>query len=579
MWLRLLVIVTIILVDIYSEPLNNILRSLDLELSYKTIFLLQNQNASLCWNRTDFEETVPILNFNASESVYLRDSFNRKILVLVCLDKNEKQAMQVLYKSLQDMRDTHTILFASSDSQISGLFSECFNEKMLNVLAFQGSDRDVVYSYQAFPEFRLKKRTVMEINRYFEPQLKDLGGYTLKVLPDNIMPRTVAYRTPDGRRQLGGYLWHFMRIYASTINATLKVCWDLVPEEGMTHLAMVIQLAKMAGVDFPLGIDGLDLESAKQNVPLEMSSWFLMLPMEPGIPRSRFIQRLRLEGMIPLMLLVAVALGNAHRIEAGLGPSWRSFFIDDQSLRGILGQPFVLPGRLSLKLMTIYGMLLIGGFFMNNYYTAVLETWLVHPPVADRINSWEQMHSLNQKILIIPAEKEYMTEAMGEEFMDTHRDMFQVTNSAEFQRKRLQMDQTYAYPVTTTLWPLLKQVQVRLQRPIFRRSREIVFMPVLILTMSLMNNCPFHKSLLTYRRRALESGLYDNWFKRSFEELRSLQKISYRTVDSDTGVYCDLKWDDFYNIWLGFVVGTMLSGLGFLLELGYHRWSLKRKHK
>ncbi|KAH8301744.1 hypothetical protein KR059_010313, partial [Drosophila kikkawai] len=574
MWLGLLVVITTF-VYICSEPLNNILHSLDVEIAYKTIFLLQNQNESLCWNQTDFEESVPILNFNASESVYLKDSFNSEILVLVCLDKTKNEAMEVLFKNLDDMRDTHTILFAASEVKINALFLKCFEEKMLNVLAFKGSDRSIVYSYQAFPAFRLIKRKVTDINRYFEPQLKDLGGYTLKILPDNIMPRTVAYRTPDGRRQLGGYLWHFIRNYASTLNATLKICWDLVPEEGMTHLAMVIQLAKMAGVDFPLGIDGLDLETAKQNVPLEMSSWFLMLPMEPSIPRYRLLQRLRLESMIPLMMLVAVALGNAHRIEAGLGPSWRSFVIGDQALRGTLGQPFVLPRRLSLKLMTIYGMLLIGGFFMSNYYTAVLETWLVHPPTGDPINSWQQMRSLNLKILVIPAEKEYMTEAMGLEFMDTHRNMLEITNSADFQRKRMQMDQAYAYPVTTTLWPLLEQAQVRLQRPIFRRSREIVIVDLLLLTMSLPENSPFHKSLLKYRRNTQESGLYVNWFKRSFNELRALNKICYKT-DSEIEVYCDLKWDDFYFIWIAFVIGTIISILGFLLELGYYKWSLRR---
>ncbi|KAH8234301.1 hypothetical protein KR038_007211 [Drosophila bunnanda] len=578
MWLRLFVIVSTIFVDIYSEPLNNILRSLDIEVSYKTIFLLQNQNQSLCWNQTDFEETVPILNFNASENVYLKDSFNRKILVLVCLDKYENEPIQVISKNLEDMRNTHTILFAASEVKISDLFLDCFKEKMLNVLAFQGSDRDIIYSYQAFPTFRLIKRKVVEVKRYFEPQLKDLGGYTLKVLPDNIMPRTVVYRASDGRRQLGGYLWHFIRNYASTLNATLKICWDLVPEEGMTHLAKVIEMGKAAGVDFPLGIEGLDLESAKQNVPLEMSSWFLILPMEPGIPRCSFFQRLRLDSMIPLMLLVAVALGNAHRIEAGLGPSWRSLLIDNQALRGTLGQPFVMPGRLSLKLMTIYGMLLMGGFFMSNYYTAVLETWLVHPPVPNHVDSWEEMHSLNMKILIIPAEKKYMTEAMGRDFMIAHRDVFEITNTANFQRKRLQMDQRYAYPVTNTLWPLLKQGQVRLQRPIFRRSRKIVFTPMLILTMSLPDNSLFHKSLLKYRMNTLESGLYKTWFKRSFDELRALRKISYN-VDSNLEVYRDLKWDDFYFIWLAFVAGTMVSVLGFLLELGYHSWSLKRRHK
>jgi len=572
----LYLIIAIGLVDVHCVSLRYILNALENELQYRAILLVESSSESeSCWEHKYIQGAVPILNFNANQSLYLKDALNTNILALVCLNENVESTMQALYENLEDMRDTPTILFVLSDSKVQDVFLECLRRKMLNVLAFKGLDRGFVYSFRAFPTFRVIERNVMDILQYFEQQLEDLGGHTLTTLPDNIIPRTVVYKSPDGSRQLAGYLYPFLRNYVSTINATLKVCWHLVPEDGMIQLGEVVRLSEIHDVDFPLGMHGIEHGSTSQNVPLEVSSWFLMLPMEPSLSRAQFFIMLGFEKVTPVLLLLTILLTTAHRIEMGLRPSWRCYVLGDRVLQGTLGQAFFLPRRLSVKLMLVYSLILLNGFTFSNYSITSLETWLVHPPSGHPIHSWEQMRTLNLKVLIVPSELDSMTKALGKQFTESNSDLFELSKSGNFQDKRLAMDQSYAYPVTCTLWPLLEHAQIRLPKPEFRRSREMVLIPLLIMAMPLPKNSMFHKSLNRYRALTHQSGLYEFWFKRSFNELVALRKIHYK-VNGDHQIYRDFEWQDFSYVWLGFVGGTIASILVLLAEIGYHRWQLNQ---
>ncbi|KAH8401176.1 hypothetical protein KR009_003517, partial [Drosophila setifemur] len=569
MRLALYLLIAIGLVDTQSVTLSSILKSVHYELSHRTILLLQD--SEVCWSPNEFQNDLPILIFNGNQRVYLKHKFSAKILALVCLEGSESDVMKALYSNLKDIRDTPTILFAISDSQIYTTFRDCLSKKMLNVVAFKGSDRGIIYSYRAFPTFQIIQRNVSGTRRFFEPQLKDLGGYVLKALPDNIIPRTVVYRDRNGNRQCKGYLSPFIRNYASTINASVQIAWDLVPEEGMIHLKKLMELSHDNDVDIPLAIFGLEIQDPKLGVPMQISSWFLILPMEPAIPRHCFFPNFGAEGMIPVGVLITIVLIVANRVENRFSASCQGIQMGSQVFRGVLAQPFILPRSLSLRLMFIYCILITSGYFMSNFYTAKLATWLVHPPAGSKIHSWEQMQKLNLKILIVPTEFDYIKDILGEEFIDDHRDLFKVTDSVDFQARRLAMDQSYAYPVTGTLWPLLQQAQVRLQRPIFRQSREMVFTPFMLMGMPLPENSIFKKSLSHFATRSHESGLYYLWFSRSFNELKSIGSMSYK-VDMGTQSYFDLKWQDYYFIWLGYLGGTCVGLVAFILELGNHRW-------
>ncbi|XP_033233551.1 uncharacterized protein [Drosophila pseudoobscura] len=574
MWRRLFskLVIAISLVGAQSGVLSNIMKSLKMELPFRSILLLRNvKDADTCWTREDFDRNIPILNMNASHSLYLTKIFNSELLAVVCENRSEGDTIKALYRNLQDIRYTPTILVTQSNTNLSDLFEDCRSHKMLNVLALKDSDNKFVYSYRAFPHLQVVKRRVGHIRRYFEPQLRNMEGYQIKVLPDNVMPRTVVYRDARGRRQMTGYLAHLIRIFVSTLNATLDICWKYVPEEESISKMTMDNLAQDGIVDFPLVIASPDEYPNSDNIVMEISSWFLILPMEANTPRARLFYRIKLYRHIPIVILLSLVLSNAQRVEAGLGPSVSLGIIWDYVIRGFLAQPFVLPHGLSPRLMFIYGLLFLNTMLIVNLLNVNLESLLVHPPVDSQILSFQDMRLQNLKILVIPADFNFIKKNVGEENFQKILDIFEISNSTKvFQVNRISLNPAYAYPVTLTLWPLLQLSQARLPRAIFRRSREIQFSPVIILALPLPKNSIYGQTFTNFVGHSRESGLYMYWFRQSFNELIFLDKINY-IIDNSTQPYQDLVWQDFFFIWLAYIGGILGSLLVFLVEVLYFK--------
>ncbi|XP_022229763.2 LOW QUALITY PROTEIN: uncharacterized protein LOC111079067 [Drosophila obscura] len=559
-------------------PLGHIVKSLRKELPFRSILLLRNEkDADSCWTREDFDQDIPILILNANQGVCLKKIFNSEMLAMVCVNRSEGDTMKALYRNLQDIRYTPTIIMTQSDTNLSALFEDCRSHKMLNVLALKDSDREFVYSYRAFPRLQVVKRRVLHIRRYVEPQVKNMEGYQINVLPDNIMPRSVVYRDAQGRRRMTGYLAHLIRNFVGTLNATMHICWDYVPEEETTNMKTVVGRSKDGSVDIPLVVTSLG-ECWYDNVVMEMSSWFLILPMEANIPRAHLFYIIKVHKLIPIVLLLALVLSNVQRLEAGLAPSVSLGIIWDYVLRGFLAQPFVLPYGLSPRLMLIYGLLFLHTMTISNIFNVNLESGLVHPPIDRQILSFQDMRLGNLKILVIPAEFTFINKTLGAEQFGKIVDIFEITNSSKiFQLMRSSLNPAYAYPITTTLWPLLQLSQARLTRPIFRRSREIEFSPVMILALPLPRNSIYLQAFSNFVLNAQASGLYRYWFRKTFNELICMHKINYN-VDNSTQPYQDLMWKDFYFIWLAYIGGTFASLLTFLGEVLYNKWRQGGRH-
>ncbi|XP_033253545.1 uncharacterized protein LOC108158071 [Drosophila miranda] len=491
-------IVSLSFAEAQRGALVNTLEALQGEVSFQSVLLVQNKDdTDTCWTTGDLDIGIPILNLDARQNFNLKKSFNANMLALACLGDG---IMSALYANLEEIRETPTLLVVAQDTNFSALFAECRSYHMLNVVAvWGGRDREFIYSYRAFPHLEVVRRRLRPIRRYFEPQVRDLAGHPIDVIPYSVLPRTLIFRDAHGDRQITGYLVQFYRNFARSLNTTLRYLWHLMPLDEMPVQDVILATVNESHVDFPLVLSNLDPEPFLASSVLEVSNWFLILPVEPNVPRSSLYFSLRgWPSFLALMLLQALLLGNAHHLDSGmsLALSFGHIF-GDHVLRAILAQSFLWPRRLSFSRTLLYIMLMVAGLIISTFYSANLSTVLVEPPAAYRIRSYEDLRTNRVKILlseqeIIPSTVEFLT----------------VRWSA--------LNNSYAYPVTSTLWPFLHIKQSHLQRTIFRRSQEIFFLEFMALTAPMQKNSIFRKVFNQYVANTHASGLYDLWFRQSF---------------------------------------------------------------
>ncbi|KAH8285281.1 hypothetical protein KR054_007222, partial [Drosophila jambulina] len=551
--IKLLTLIVIVLVEAQDVPLERILHSLKLELSPRTVLLLQNKGDA-CWMQNELDLNFSYLTFNSNQSNQLKGKVNRKILALVCLESGAEDLTKALYDNLMDIRGTHVLFMATMYTNITYLFESCLSNQMLNVLALRGSDREFIYSYRAFPHFKVLRRRLVQVRRYFEPQVGDLQGHPIATIPYSLLPRSVIYRDKEGRRQMTGYLTHFYKNFARTLNTTLRVRWDLVPESEAPDHNVTSGLLRDGLVDFPLVLTTLAPEPFYPSYVAEISSWFLMLPVEPDMPLSSLYFNLKgWPYFLGLMVVLALLLANAQLLESGQG-----YFtlrcgniFADHVLRAMLAQSFDMPNRrLFLSRTLLYSLLMMAGLIVSTFYSANLATLLVDPPAAYKIRSYEDLRRTHGKILISQQELPTLSNSIGEDVLEKNLDTFQITPSiVDFLNKRNELNTSFAYPVTNILWPFLQMKQIKMHRPAFRKSNEISFIPFMPVTMPMARNSIYRDAFNRYLSNTLASGLYDLWFRRSYHELIAIGKLNYTVDQGEPGGYHDLIFDDLFYVW------------------------------
>jgi len=83
------------------------------------------------------------------------------------------------------------------------------------------------YSFEAFPHFTLIQRNFSQLERgqLYPNQIKNIKGYTLRVIIELSEPNAIVYTDARGQTHIRGYMWDFIAAFAKQIGANLKAIY------------------------------------------------------------------------------------------------------------------------------------------------------------------------------------------------------------------------------------------------------------------------------------------------------------------------------------------------------------------
>ncbi|KAH8297388.1 hypothetical protein KR044_011182, partial [Drosophila immigrans] len=560
-----------------------IIKSLMIELEYESILVVDNKLTS-CVIDLQVGSTTPIVNFNENQDLSIKTLFNRRFLVLLCLGNNSTKPLKVLSKNLEGMRDAAILLMVNDGVNISlhNAFKCCLRNKMLNVLAIRNwKQDDHIYSYRAFPRLTLVKRHISEVDRFFVPQLRNMGGHPIETMPDNVLPRTVYYKDASGQPQMAGYLAPFLNNFARTLNATVKISWKHVPLDEPEEMIGRTGLYLMGKgiVDIPLSLmniaSTIDHTSLIASYVMEISTWQLIVPVEAELKSELLIFAAATKAHIYLIVLVMTLFAlmlhylRIRELEKGEGGILRCLYqLIDPVLRATLYQTFVLPRRPSERLKAVYYLLFFFSFVSYNIYVAQLEMLLIHPPRETPIRTYQDLRKAGLKILLTADDNYLMKDSVGRHHMNEFWDVYEIVNRSIFQTLRRQPNSSYAYPITHTLWPLIERKFAKQPFAPFRLSKEFTFLSLVPFGLPLPQNSIYEEALNRYILNTHCSGLYGLWFHQTFQSLVEIGKLEVLPYQSIGDTLHLLRCGDLYLVWVLFLCHIGVAITAFVFEVG-----------
>ncbi|KAH8244969.1 hypothetical protein KR032_003298 [Drosophila birchii] len=477
----------------------------------------------------------------------LYNRFNNDILVLACLSPGSVGELQLrnLVTSLRHLMAVPVLVEVvdlDREAQATEYLSLCLHKQLLNVeLYFRDYNESLIlYSYQAFPHFRLRERPVSAGlgTKIFGNKLKNLQGHRLRVLPDLSPPNSFDYRDAKGQLQVAGYLWDFIATYASWLNASLEVIRPAWRPGAAAASTYMLQLTRNGTVD--LGLTTTLITKRNLNLlhqytyPILFSSWCTMLPVEKPMPKNDLYGRIICPGAVVLLLLILLLGYLAFTYVEHLREcSWLS----------------TLPGLMALILLTTS--------------TAQLLSLLISPPLHKRISSFDDLLSSGVRILGISSE----FYDMDGFFRAKYAAAFHLINDPDqLIELRNHFNSSWAYTISLIKWHVIEQQQRHFARPLFRLSTDLCFNDYVPTSFVQAPDSVYYESLKDFSLKAIQMGFMKHWIAKSFYDMVAAGRMSIRDY-SELVVLKPLSMADLQHTWLIFGAAIVVASGVFVLEL------------
>ncbi|CAD7013819.1 unnamed protein product, partial [Ceratitis capitata] len=577
-----------------DAPFYNLFTELNHREAFQTIVLENCARNTFISEQVWAETPKLLLDTRLHHQTELKMHFNHHMLVIVCIEAENMaiDALNALANQLQHIRQTRIILWVEHKAAylaavrkrqiVTELFRYAQSLQMLNVIALFGDFGDfesnnLVYTFDAFPSFKLKSAPLTTGINYFPDKTCQLYGHPLYTLPDQNQPRTLLYRDTNGKLQLSGYVGKLVQAFSQHLNATLRFSQAVTIGENI-YQGDQLNRTRSGEIDFStsLGSYKFFANTYDFSYPFEFAKWLMMLPLERELEVNEMFlyifqsQLLRYIIVISVVVSLFLSLFDYFQVSPPRKSSRSLYAIlckREHTFRGVLGQSFPLAPYNNWRMSFIYLTIFLIGLLTNCLFSVYLKTFLTRPPTKPRIRSLEDLARSNVRCLINMREIYVFKQIYGEAGWSHYRNAFEVISSwPEFLARRLSLNTSYGYTITTSLWPIIELKQSFSQRKLFRLTTDIVMDDDLVMAIPIQENSVYKTALDRFVSAVQEAGLIHYWREMTFFDMLAVGSIKLDGLN-DSRAYRVLVLGDFHWMYWLFGVSYSVSISVFILEL------------
>lgn len=386
------------------------------------------------------------------------------------------------------------------------------------------------------------------------------------VTQSNLLPPyNILYEDKFGKRYLEGYVGNCVKTYAERHKANLEIMTTGNVLHYKELYGFVVQgLTDIPTIETPLEHEGL---STKFSYPLEFIDECFMIP----VPRAKPVNTLffSITQWSVLVIILLLSFIYATFLSVGKHRSYRylslmEVIFSDKSIRGLLGQSFVMPTKISIFMKYIYLLIFYTNLMVMTFYTAYLQSNLVALPLEKKIRNLDDIREAGLKIAVHPRD----LEDWSYDFYKNHQDILYVTNNnySEFLQLRDNFNLSYVYPVAYPSWTIYHEQQKLFKHKIFFYSTEFCTTKMMPFSIPFRPYLPFRDLFNQHLLDVRDTGLLQHWFEEVFISLIRLKMLSFDDLSKPDAYDGLINWYDLYWIWIIYCVCMCVGIVVFILE-------------
>ncbi|XP_037806577.1 uncharacterized protein LOC119600443 [Lucilia sericata] len=438
--------------------------------------------------------------------VHLLQTYSKEMLIISCMGP------LIVHFGNVEFRYVRYVILMKSFKALNAICNSVNYEigNLQHILLTEDSMRNQTLYYCPLWVGSYKILGQEQNEKIFANNYINMAGRAIVTQSNLLPPFNILYNDQFGKKKLEGYVANCVKTYAERHFAGL----DIMSTANVLHYKELYDYVIQGIIDIPSIVIPLRHKGLSSNFsyPLEFIDECFMIPL----PRAKPIKGIFFNITQWHVLLIIVLLSIIYAIFLNI-EHFNTFhqirlidvIFSDKSIRGLLGQSFVMPQKITIFIKYVYLLIFYTNIMIMTFYTAYLQSNLISPPLEKKITNLEDIRQAGLKVAVHPRD----LEDWDYNFYKNYQDILHITgdNYSDFKNLRDSMDLRYVYPVDYPSWTIYHEQQKLFQRKLFFFSKDLCISRMSLFAIPIRANLPYKEMFNQHLLDVRDTGLLQHW--------------------------------------------------------------------